>query len=46
MLKVQSINQSVNQSMFFNVAKTTYSHYEVHSSIVHRCQMTISGNDC
>ena len=35
-----------NQSVFFNVAKITYSHYEVHSSIVQRCQMTISGNDC
>ena len=36
---------SINQSVFFLWLKW-HSHYEVHSSVVQRCQMTISGNDC
>ena len=45
LVQYQSINQSINQSVFFNVAKMTYSHYEVHGSVVQRCQMRMSGND-
>ena len=40
------IVQSINQSLIFNLAKMTYSHYEVHGSVVQRCQMRMSGNDC
>jgi len=38
------INQSINQWLLTWLK--WHSHYEVHSSVVQRCQMTMSGNDC
>jgi len=36
---------AISQSCFFNMAKMTHSHCEVHNSAVQRCQL-MSGNDC